>query len=84
MLVNNEKLRKKITLALLIRGLPRNATEIDVRSILRQYTGYEIRQIELSKRYCLVEMNSSKEASYLLDIFNKIAPYIHNSRGNKL
>uniref|UniRef100_A0A914BXS4 RanBP2-type domain-containing protein n=1 Tax=Acrobeloides nanus TaxID=290746 RepID=A0A914BXS4_9BILA len=51
---------------LLIRDLPRNVTETDIRSI--------------SKRYALVQMNDSIEAGYLLNVFNKIAPYINNDR----
>lgn len=71
-------------LALLIRDLPRNTSEADVRSMLKQYTpGYEVKEVEFSdeRRYCLVKMHNSKEAGFLLNIFNKISPYLNGSRG---
>ncbi|KAL3121785.1 hypothetical protein niasHT_002013 [Heterodera trifolii] len=65
---------------LLIRELPSSVTEESIRTSLSQFLGLTIQRIQLasSRLYAFVQMKSTEEASYLLQTFNKVVPYVDN------
>lgn len=50
---------------------------------MAQYSGVPIQRVYIasSKLYALVQLKSVEEASYLLNTFNRIVPYIDNCAG---
>jgi hypothetical protein len=67
-------------LALLVRELPASSTEYDIMQSFSTYSNIPIQRVHIasSKKYCLVQLRSIEDASYLLSTFNRVPPYIQN------